>query len=232
MLNYIIPIFLIICVGCRNYGSETTLPVSDSVRNSIVSEGEEIHNYKYFDLFKMQGIMPWYDNSGVTVTKKDESLKIDAYDPDTSKKYSMTVYNRGDYWYSWAAISKDDYSYLSKSDSCWRYQYDTFIMDDIIFQYVQDIGMCDARNHIVIKKPETYSWILLKDGIRLGTDPDNILSRIKKIVNGDERSAIEKRVDCGIIRTDSVAQLIIPPRGYVDDMGFPETKVWGGKYGL
>ncbi|MDE5607942.1 MAG: hypothetical protein K2I64_03305 [Muribaculaceae bacterium] len=202
-------------------------PKSENVIEKRQNYPIEIERFRYFDLFTMQGIEPCDNDSCIIVTEKGDSIKIETNYP---KKYSLTLCNKGNYWYSHAEfdMNKDRYR-LGKSES-WPRRYDRFILTDTILDYEQVFYNDEIFKTLYIKTKETYKALDLTGGYKVDNDPQEILSKILKILHSSNQKTFRSVLN--IKRKNSEMEYIGEKYGNVYSGSFPELQVWGGAYGL
>ncbi len=214
----------IVCVGAWSDSSD---------RESIPTERTgQVNKYKYFDLITLQGIEPCDNDSCVTVTKMDDSIRVDY---DLPEKFSLTLFNKGNYWYSSAEFDmhKDKYK-LGKSESRPR-RYDRFILNDKIFEYEQSFDGKDIFKAIYIKAPKRIIILHLGNEDFTEKDPDKILKRILNVLNYNDMHIKSKRFHETIYDVNYYPDFV----EYIDiETGtkyynnYPDLLVWGGYYGI
>lgn len=164
------------------------LPICFTCCKKIGKSNTIIHTakYSYFDLFTMQGVEPCDNDSSVTVSYMGDSLKIEYSLPE---KYTLTLHNKGDYWYSHREFDMDKDRYnLTISEYGAPRIYDRFIKNDTIFEYCQILSEAEVYKYIYIKTRELYTLYDLAPEYDTDTNISMIYDRILSVLNGDSYS--------------------------------------------
>lgn len=198
-------------------------------RNGASNREVSTARYRYFDLITLQGVDPCDNDSSVTVSYMGDSLKIEY---DLPEKYVLTLYDKGDYWYSHGEFDMhiDRYN-LTMCDVGGPRIYDRFIRKDSIIEYCQMFTEDDVYKYIFVKTPELYTIYDFDVEYDTDTDAEAIYDRILKVLNGDHRSIND--ISLWEVRRGTREVEFIDNEGdYTISRTYPDVLIWGGDYGI